>query len=155
MGIIYQIQCLETWLVYIGKTTKTLKRRFTQHKSEYITGRSRGVFEILKNGFAFSSVLEVVEDESKLSEREFYYIQNTTNRVNKYDGTFDKKEYRETNKKANKEYSKKYRQDNKKTISEKTKEKYTCGCGATLRKDCKYKHEKKSKKHQNWLANNP
>jgi len=78
MGTIYQIECLETGLVYIGKTTQTLKKRFSQHKNDSKIGQDRCTsYEVLKNGFAFASVIEIVDDENKLSEREYYYIQHT------------------------------------------------------------------------------
>lgn len=74
-----------------------------------------------------------------------------------------KKEYYETFKEeilekakkyyeANKEKKKEYREANKEKISEQRKEKYTCGCGSTLRKDGKADHER-TLKHKKYLEN--
>ena len=63
------------------------------------------------------------------------------------------KQYREDNKEKIKEKDKKYRDNNKEEINkkgrenyelnkEKMKEKFTCLCGGTFRKDSKSKHEK-------------
>lgn len=142
MGLIYKIECLETGLVYIGQTTQTLKKRFGQHKSDFKADRCKSVYEVLKNGFAFPYVIEIVDDESKLSEREYYHIQNTEC-VNEYNGSCDYKQYRkeyyENNKQEilekQKKYTennrenilvrkKKYYEANKETISEKWKQNY-------------------------------
>ena len=171
MGIIYGIRCKITGKVYIGQTTLTKKKRLQAHESEFRTGRNHthSVFQVLEHNNYEIYELEVVEDESKLSEREYYYIQHT-DCVNIRDGSYDHKknmkEYREANKEkilekakeyreANREdileYQKKYREANK----EKILEKYNCECGSTLRKSDKARHEKKTEKHLNFLKNNP
>lgn len=180
MGIIYKIECLETGLVYYGQTTQTLKKRFISHKSKFKIGdnHTHSVYEVLKNGFAFASVVEVVDDESMLCEREFFYIKNNecVNQINgnslddlyytEYRKTYmedyykDNKEnlleyykkYREANHEALLEKSKKYRETNKEAILAKQKEKYTCECGSTLRKSDKARHEK-SQTHKAYLEN--
>ena len=106
MGLIYQIECLETGLVYIGQTKKTLKQRFGQHKCNFITGKNHthSIFEVLKNGFAFPSIIEILEDDNKLCERERYFIQNT-DCVNDRNRFFNNKEYYEANKEKKKRIS--------------------------------------------------
>ena len=159
MGIIYQIECLETGLVYIGRTIRTLKQRFANHKSDFKGGRSKSAFEVLKNGFAFASVIEIVDDENKLDEREYYHIQNTEC-VNDYDGrSFDMKkymkkyneEYCEDNKEQKKKSDQKYYEANKQVISEKANEKINCPCGGQYTKSNKARHER-SQTHLDWLA---
>jgi len=51
-------------------------------------------------------------------------------------------------------FHKEWYEANKETINEKKKEKYTCECGSTLRKCDKARHERDTKKHLDWLANN-
>ena len=179
MGTIYEIICWTTGRRYVGKTTKTLERRLRNHESDFRNRPERCCSRlILEHGNYEMYELEKVEDESMLTEREFYHIQHT-DCVNHYvgkwlDEDFKKeymkeysKEYREVNKEtvlekqkeryeANKEVilerKKEYREANKEAISEKGKEKYTCGCGSILRKNNKKRHERDCKQHQNWLA---
>jgi len=194
MGTIYEIICWTTGRRYVGKTTKTLERRLRNHESDFRNRPERCCSRlILEHGNYEMYELEKVEDESMLTEREFYHIQHT-DCVNHYVGKWldedfkkeymkeyskeyrevnketvlekqkeryeankevileRKKEYREANKEVIKEYMKEYREANKEAISEKRKEKYTCGCGSILRKDCKKRHERDCKQHQNWLA---
>ena len=39
-GKIYKITCNETYRCYIGSTTKTLTRRFQQHKGSYTSWKN-------------------------------------------------------------------------------------------------------------------
>ena len=155
MGLIYQIECLETGLVYIGQTTQTLKKRFADHKSKFKKGtnHTHSVYEVLKNGFAFASVVEIVDDDNKLCERERYFIQNNEC-VNYFDGSFDRKEYQTKYREANLEKLKEYDKNrpNKIERNEKSREKISCPCGGYYTKINKARHERKSKKHLDWLA---
>ena len=56
------------------------------------------------------------------------------------------KKYRDENPEKIAEINKKYRDENK----EKLREKYTCDCGSSIRKDSKNRHEK-TKKHQTFI----
>jgi hypothetical protein len=145
MGIIYQIECLETGLVYIGKTTQTLKGRFREHKCDFRNRPDKcSSYKVFKNGFAFPYVIEIVEDESKLSEREFYHIQNT-DCVNYEDGRSYDKEFK-------KEYKKEWYKVNKKDISEEKRIKITCECGIIYSKSNKARHER-SQTHIAYVKN--
>ena len=68
-----------------------------------------------------------------------------------------KKEYCQKNKEKVAQRKKQYRENNKEKINKinekKRKEKYTCQCGLTIRKDSKARHEK-TIKHQNYLLQN-
>ena len=55
--------------IYIGKTTQTLKKRLTQHKSH----KNCMAREIIKNGDYKIELIEETEDET----RERYWIENT------------------------------------------------------------------------------
>ena len=63
------------------------------------------------------------------------------------------KKYNEEHKETIVEYKKQYRENNKQIIAEKAKEKYTCECGSTIRKNDKSQHEK-TKKHQSFVNSN-
>ena len=180
MGTIYEIICWTTGLRYVGKTIQSLERRLIEHKSRFKKGAdyNPSVYSVLEHNNYQIYELEKVEDESMLTEREFYHIQHT-DCVNHYvgkwlDEDFKKeymkeylKEYYQVNKEtasekgkeryeANKEVilekCKEYREANKEAISERGKEKYTCECGSILRKNNKKRHERESKKHLDWLA---
>lgn len=63
------------------------------------------------------------------------------------------KNYYENNKEKVLNYQKEYSEKNKERISERTKQKYNCICGSSLRKSDKKRHER-SKKHQKYLSLN-
>jgi hypothetical protein len=154
MGTIYEIICWTTGLRYVGQTTRTKELRLQQHEYSFRKGdnHTHSVFEVLEHGNYEIYELEKVEDDSKLSEREHYYIQHT-DCVNFRYGTFDIKTWWKENYQNNKEKAKEYYEANRQDISEKGKKKYTCECGSTLRKRDKARHEK-TQTHQNYLKNN-
>jgi predicted GIY-YIG superfamily endonuclease len=91
MGIVYEILCWTTGLRYIGKTTLSLNKRLSQHKS------AKGKLEcssklVLEHGNYEIYELEKVNDESLLRKREIYYIQHT-DCVNIRTEFVDRKEY--------------------------------------------------------------
>ena len=122
--------------IYIGKTTKTLKRRLAQHKSEHTRAlRYRCTSrEIIKNGDYRIELIEETDDES----RERYWILNTEcinvsipGRTHKewYEDNKDKfkeykKEHYENNKEKYQENKKRHYENNKKTILENNKQRY-------------------------------
>ena len=78
---IYKITNSENDFIYIGKTVKTLAKRLSEHEVDYGGWLNRGCrryyvssFEILKFDSYKIELIETVEDESLLSEREKYYI---------------------------------------------------------------------------------
>ena len=90
-GLIYRITSESTPLVYIGSTTKSLKKRFWGHKAsykgwleskiEYVTS-----FEILKFDDAKIELIEEFpcDDIQELRRREGEIIRQTENCVNKH-----------------------------------------------------------------------
>jgi hypothetical protein len=158
MGTIYEIICWTTGRRYVGKTTRTKKKRLQDHESNFRTGKNHtySVFQVLEHGNYDIYELEKVEDEDKLSDRELYYIQHI-DCVNTYDGTFDMTEYMKKRHEANREVRlkkmKEYHEANREKILEKAKEKITCECGSIFRKSDKARHEK-TKIHLNFLKNN-
>jgi len=134
MGTIYEIICWTTGRRYVGKTIQNLKRRLRDHESDFRNRPERCCSRlILERGNYEMYELEKVEDESKLNEREYYYIQHT-DCVNHYvgkwlDEDFKKeymkeysKEYYEANKEVIKEYMKEYREANREDLLERHKE---------------------------------
>ena len=115
MGTIYEIICWTTGRRYVGKTTKTLKERLRGHEGDFRNRPERCCSRlILECGNYEIYELERVGDESKLNERENYYIQHT-DCVNHYVGKLLDEDFK-------KEYMKEYREVNKETVSEKGKE---------------------------------
>jgi len=131
------------------------------------------------NNWIMESITTCSKEERYKMER--WHIENIENtNLNKYmpcrtEEEYYKinKEYREKNKEAKKENNRQYYKDNKEKIKEEAKqyyyknkdkfnnkekmkerkEKITCECGATFRKDNKIRHNK-SNKHQNYLKLN-
>ena len=131
-GKIYKIEPIcehDECEIYIGSTTKTLNKRFSYHKNDYIqfkNGKSAfttsyKLFD--KYGIENCNIilLEIVNCNSKdeLFARESHYIR-TLKCVNKITIGRTSKEYRENNK----EKIKTYRLENKEKIKEKTKQYY-------------------------------
>ena len=151
MGLIYKILCNQTGEMYIG-STMDLKNRMKCHRAEGNVCRSK---QIIDRGKYIYDVLEEVEYNDKILEREQYHIDNTDciNIINPFG--FNKKEY-------DKVYGKKYREENyeKRKVRwnnynqanlEKYKEVITCECGNTFTLRNKARHMK-SKKHINLLS---
>jgi hypothetical protein len=146
MGSIYEIICWTTGLRYIRRTTKTLKRRLQGHE----THAGCSSMEVLKHNNYEISLIEYVDDKTKIVERERYHIQHN-DCVNICTGSFNVneyyREYRKTHPiKQNKERQKEWYEQNKKRILEKQNKKYICQCGSELRINNKSRHEK-SKEH--------
>ena len=95
------------------------------------------------------SLIEYVNDKTKILEREKYHIQHT-DCVNTHTGSFNVndyyREYRKTHPvKQNKELQKKWYEQNKERISEKQNTKYMCQCGSEILIVNKSRHEKTNK----------
>lgn len=132
MASIYEIICWTTGLRYIGKTSGTLKRRLQGHE----THKGCSSMEVLKHNNYEISLIEYVNDKTKILERERYHIQHN-DCVNIQDGSFNVndyyREYRKTHPtKQNKEYKKQWYQQNKERILKKMSEPYICECGAKI-----------------------
>jgi len=155
MGTIYEIICWTTGRRYVGKTTKTLKERLRGHEGDFRNRPERCCSRlILECGNYEIYELERVGDESKLNERENYYIQHT-DCVNHYvgkwlDEDFKKeylkeylKEYREANKEVIKEYMKEYREANREDLLERNKEYYEANREAISERGKEYREANK------------
>ena len=138
MGIIYFIQCLDTNEIYIGSTKQSIKKRMINHKSHSKKNDDCSSKQIIDRDNYIYDVLEEVDDNDKLREREQYYL-DTTDCINVLRAVEDKQK--------RKEYVKQYNQVN----LEKYKEVITCECGNTYTLRNKARHMK-SKKHINLLS---
>ena len=110
MGLVYKRIC-ETGLVYYGSTKLTLKTRI-----------SKGWDTCNCKNFINSTIqiIEYVEDDLNLLNREYWYIQNNecVNLLGKY-RHLSKEEYKKT-------YNKQYRIDNKEKIKKYESQKINC-----------------------------
>ena len=88
------------------------------------------------------------ENKEELSEYGKKYREENSEYFKEYEKERSNNEER---KEYKKEYHKEYSKKNKNKISEKRKEKYTCECGTTLLKVNKPRHERESKRHQNFI----
>ncbi len=136
-GKIYKITSEQTMDVYYGSTCLTLKKRMSNHKSNY----SRYIdpnnefkeyctsYELLKYTYSKIELIENFEcaTRQELQKREFYNIQNN-DCINKIKGDFNKnqynKEYYILNKDEITEYKKQYIIDNKDKLLEQQKQYY-------------------------------
>jgi len=112
---IYKIHSYQTDKIYIGSTTQSLCRRFSNHKSSFKRG-SRGSMskEILKYDDSMITLIESYScnNKNELEKRERYHIENN-NCVNKCIPTRTKKEYDKQYRINNNNKIIKYRIDNK------------------------------------------
>ena len=138
---IYAIKSFQADKIYIGSTIRTLKQRFSGHKSEYkryqnVLSRFVSSFELIKYEDCYIELLkEVCCNKRQLLEIEDETIKNN-NCVNKYstkEWTVEtkneyNKEYKKNNKEKTKEYNKiykkQYREANKTKIQEYNKQYY-------------------------------
>ena len=156
---------LDDEMIYVGKTTQTLNKRFGEHKSYYRNNigycSSKKVFE--KYGIENVKVvlLEEIELENKyesdLKERE--YIESYKNCINKFLPTQTQKERYENNKEIILEKNKNYYQTNIQKIKECKKEyhsqPYICEvCNITMNLSSKSRHNKRQTHINNLNKNN-
>lgn len=99
IGFIYILKSSKTNKVYIGSTTRTIKKRFMEHKTSYKLYLQNKVpykscFELVKYDDCNISVVEEFEykDTYELRKREGYFIINN-NSVNKYEAGRDAIKY--------------------------------------------------------------
>lgn len=81
MGYIYKITNKENGKIYIGKTTYTIEKRFSQHISASITNEKKVdynylIHKAIRKYGTKSFIIECIEEinEDKLSQREIYWI---------------------------------------------------------------------------------
>lgn len=100
---IYILKSLFTNDVYIGKTSSSLQKRLTEHKSTYkgfIEGRQKHIssaIKILKYSDCSIAYLEKNVDKNKIDARERYWIEKYPFTVNVVLPTQTKKEWIEKN----------------------------------------------------------
>jgi hypothetical protein len=150
---IYEIRCNETDEVYIGKTTRTLNDRLSQHKEKGNNTSSKQI--ILRRDYIMSQIDECDNEEESIF-LESYYIRNTDNCVNIKIPGRNKKQYYDENKdeilERNKiyygenreyflEYAKEYREENRDEILEYAKEYYITNIDE-IKKKRKERYEK-------------
>ena len=155
----YMIKSYKTDQVYIGSTTRTLKRRMAYHISDY----GRWIREN-KQGKICSSKILLEYDDAYIELIELYPCESQMEK-SKREGELVK-EYKEKNLcvnvqmpggsrdqwyKDNKEKIKKQNAENYKRNKEKTRKKYECPCGSRYTNNNKKRHEK-TKKHQRYLG---
>ncbi len=159
---IYKIYCKDQNIkdIYIGSTSNFERRTF-QHKyccnntnSKYYNNYKYVFIRENKgwDNWIMKSIITCSKEEQYKMER--WHIENVEHtNLNKSIPTRTEKEYYEINKEKVKEYKKQYYENNREQIKEKQREKITCECGVTFRKDNKIRHNK-SNKHQNYLKLN-
>ena len=128
-GKIYAIRSHQTDEIYIGSTTQSLSKRFSNHKSKYklyLDGNLKKYLtssKILQYDDAYIELFEEYPCDNKimLNKREGEIIR-LNNCVNKCIAGQTSKEYYEQNKEKIKGYKKKYSEQNKEKIKEYKKE---------------------------------
>ena len=140
MGSVYKVSDGER--DYYGSTTVKLYKRFQDHKRLINSARSN----VLNRDKLTIELMEEVEDESQLTIREQYYLDNyECVNVNRAHNT------PEYNQEYNKKYLKEYRKNNRDKLLERAKTKITCVCGAVVSKSHKAAHER-TQKHINKIG---
>jgi predicted GIY-YIG superfamily endonuclease len=164
-GFVYKITSQSTDKIYIGSTTKTLKRRLRNHYTDIKRNRSSTSRLILCYNDVVIECIEEVEFENKkeLRDRERYHIEKNGDKcVNKAIPNRTMKEYYDDNAveiiKRQKIYTTKnsdkikaYRKQYAIINSAKLKEQFICECGGKYVRKGRPRHLK-TKKHQNYIA---
>jgi len=173
IGKVYKIISTKGSEIYIGSTFRSLKERSWEHKTDKCS--STILFD--KYGVDSCSIEMIKEyevyDKEQLRAYEQLWMNNYKNQVVNEQNSFcieklrkkqhyeDHKEYYseyhkqyyEDHKEEHSEYNKQYYEENKDKILEQQKQKYTCGCGSTITKGNKPRHER-TQKHQDWVKDN-
>mgnify|MGYP002785599104 CR=1 FL=1 len=156
-GKIYRLVCNITGVEYIGHTVQPLSVRKAKHVNAYkrYTGGQHHYitsYKVMEHG-DFDILL--IEDYScdnieQLKARERYWIEKTSERVNKHIPCRTFAEWQQVHKERLSDYQKQYRQDNKEHLSEYANQSVQCGCGSVTSNRNKSRHER-CRKHQDWL----
>ena len=77
--IIYSITNLLNGKVYVGQTTRTLKRRFKEHKQDFFSKVGKDIREYGAENFS-AEILEECQNISELNEREMFWIKKFNSR---------------------------------------------------------------------------
>ena len=112
-----------------------------EEKIEYGKEYGKEYYENNKERFKEYGKEYYENNKQKVNERRKDYYENNKQKVNER-----RKDYYENNKKKVKQKVKEYYENNKQKVNERRKEKITCECGRSVRKDTLSRH-KKSKIH--------
>jgi hypothetical protein len=155
IGRIYKISTNETNNIYIGSTVKPLYEALRLYKRSY-SGFKRGkescnyssCFDVIETGKPNIELIEEKEFETKkeMKDRQFYYIQNMENVVNKIQHIMTEEE------KKNKQKEKVLKNQKEKITKPKKTDTIICICGSKCLYTHKQRHEK-SVKHINFVLN--
>ena len=149
---IYIIRSRNTDRVYVGATTSTLVKRFSNHNCRFAKGKSQTrAYKVLEHGDCYIELLErypcLDKDESNAREK-YWMRQFDEQRVNKnipkcikINPTKNKKEYR-------KNYWKQWYP----IMKEQRLKKCKCPCGGSYA-DYKRKRHFQTNKHRTWVFN--
>lgn len=171
-SVVYKLYCKnpEIMSCYVGSTTMFDTRR-TLHKSKCNNSNSEmynaKVYTFIRNNGGMNNWdFDIIEDCGKielvdLHKREKYWIDELNANLNDdmpYRTEQELKEMKKINDAKHylkhhdkiREQANLYRNSNKEEISEKKKEKMTCDCGSTFRREDFARH-KRTQKHQNYV----
>ena len=164
---IYIIRSRNTDRVYVGATTSTLVKRFSNHNCRFAKGKSQTrAYKVLEHGDCYIELLErypcLDKDESNAREK-YWMRQFDEQKVNRNIPGRTSAQYRQDNRERynersrqyrinNPEYLKEYRQNNRQILYEKRNKKYECSCGGRYIHKNRARHMG-SKMHKKWIFN--
>lgn len=174
-GVIYTIRYRnDSSLIYVGSTIQPLSKRWYAHKIDCFNEKSKGYDmnlyqKIRETNDLQNWFIELYENypcssKQELNKREGEVIREIGNLNSNIAGR-SIKEWNDENREKLNQKAKEYRKENKDVIKEKAKEyyeknkdvineKFICECGGCYTRIHKERHFK-SKKHQDYLLNNP
>ncbi len=152
-------------MIYVGSTTETLSQRLAKHRFDCKVGKKVSLYSHIVDNDWSNWYIELYEyypcnNRTELDKKEGEVIRDIGTINKRIEGRTKKewckenpdkikennKKYRKNNKDKIKEYFKTYHEDNAEQINEKKKEKVCCNiCGAFMRADSIYKHQKTKK----------
>ena len=150
---IYIIRSPNTTNVYVGATTSTLVKRFSEHNCRFKSGKrsQTRAAKVLEHGDCYIELLErypcLDKDESNAREK-YWMRQFDEHKVNKNIPTGIKIKPS----KNKKEYHKNYWKQWYPMMREQRLKKCECSCGGSYASYKRNRHMK-SKKHRNWVFN--
>ena len=137
-------------MIYVGSTTETLSQRLAKHRFDCKVGKKVSLYSHIVDNDWSNWYIELYEyypcnNRTELEKREGELIRELGS-INKCIAGRTNKEWCKDNPDKIKEKNKKYREENADKINEKKREKVCCDiCGAFMRTDSIYKHQKTKK----------
>ena len=169
-GLIYKLVCLDLNVkeIYVGSTTNFVERK-KNHKCSCNNSNNKNynfkVYQHIRQHGGWTNFNMVLieyypcETDLELGRREDYWKQELQASLNSISPPMYKtrkeywEEYYEAHRQQYNERSKEYWENNKEQLQKKKNEKHTCECGGKYSHSHKTDHYK-TKKHQNYLAEN-